>query len=149
MDNDRHSSRWVSADGHVLRFLFGNLLRPRLFARLALLRPPTALVLHCLAIDFVERLAYSSRHLGRLGQANERMIANLDGDFRDVAVFFQGEDYVRIEGADKEFFEFAQAVFHLLAHCGSDFILPSGVLDVHQTPSNELLSCLATKLLSP
>ena len=63
------------------------------------------------------------------------MVAPGDGDLGLMAVLFYRENHVSIKVIAEKFFDFCQAVLDLLADCGSDFVLPSGVLNVHRTPS--------------
>src|SRR5205085_3850188 len=63
------------------------------------------------------------------------MIAHGDGDLRFVAVLFHGENHMSIEVIAQDFSDLDKAVLDLFADCGSDFVLPSGVLHVHRTPS--------------
>src|SRR5207302_10655822 len=99
VDHNRNSGSGVAADCHALGFFLRHIFRPLWVTRLPLLRPPAALVLDGLAIDLVERFSDGRSHIGRFGDAYNWMIANLDGDFRDVAVLLKDQDYVRIERA--------------------------------------------------
>ena len=101
---------------------------------MTLLGPPAGFVLQRLAVDFLKSLADGANHVPGFCDTDKGMIANFDSNFGNVAMFFGSEDDVRIEGAAEEFLQFCKAVFNLLADRGSDFVLPSGVLNIHELP---------------
>ena len=137
VDYDRHGGGGIGPDGHgsdAFRLAGGDAGGPFLLGR-ALAGADAALVLDRLAVNAVKSFTDGGHHLGGLGHAYDGMIAHGDGDLRFVAVLFHGENHMSIEVIAQDFSDLDEAVLDLLADCGSDFVLPSGVLHVHRTPS--------------
>ena len=67
------------------------------FAIVAFLAAPAGFVLDRLLFQMVESFVDGSVMSPGLGQADQRSIAGADGDFRFVAVLFDGQDYLGFE----------------------------------------------------
>ena len=68
-----------------------------------------AIVPEHLGLDVLQRLVDGDDHIGCLGQADQVSAAALDGNFRDVAVLFDGQNDLAVDVVTQDFGEFAEA----------------------------------------
>ena len=96
---------------------------------------PASLVFDRLFFQVIDGFVYRDAHVFRLRQPDQRPLGRINGDFGFMTVFFDGEDNFGFELITKNFADFCEAGFYFFADRGSDFVVSSGVLHVHERPS--------------
>ncbi len=93
-----HCSLNILTHGHCQSDFIPDRLLRQFFSCLAFLAFPSGFVLHGLAVDAPEGVAYGHGHLRRFSQTNNRwMITDAHCNLRNVAVLGHGKNYVGVK----------------------------------------------------
>ena len=77
----------------------------------AFLAAPASLVFDCLLFQVIDGLVDGGLHVPGLSDPHQRSVARADGDFRLVAVLFDGQDYFAVKFVAENLADFCQAGF--------------------------------------